>query len=81
MGAFGEALEDLHELIQNMAENKVKIWGLKRGSEASDAEVVRIVGQIRRTLSTKFVRAQAQCLLLRMNCVGKGFAEAAKRRK
>ena len=46
VGAFGEASEDLHELIQSMAENKAKVMGLKRGSEASDAEVGRLVGQI-----------------------------------
>ena len=81
VGAFGECSEDLHELIQRMAENKATMMGLRRGSETSDVEVGKMVGQIRRTLSTTFVRAQAQCLLLRMNCVGKGFAEAAKRRK
>ena len=81
VGAFGEGSEDLHELVQQMAENKIKAMGLRRGREASDIEVGRIVGQIRRTLSTTFVRAQAQCLLLRMNCIGKGFAEASRRRQ
>ena len=40
-----------------------------------------LVGQIRRMLSTVNVRAQAQCLLTRMNSIGEGVSQAAKRRK
>ena len=40
-----------------------------------------LVGQIRRSLSTTFVRAQVQCLLSRMDCIGKGVIQAAKRRQ
>ena len=39
-----------------------------------------VIGQIRRSLSTTSVRAQAQCLLSRLSCVGQGYAQAAKRR-
>ena len=81
VGAFGEASEDVHELIQRLAESKVKSMGLRLGRETSDEEVGHAVGQIRRTLSTTFVRAQAQCLLSRMDHVGNGFALAAKRRQ
>ena len=81
VGAFGEASEDLHELIQRLAESRVKSMGLKLGREASDEEVGHAVGPISRTLSTTFVRAQAQCLLSRMDNVGNGFALAAKRRQ
>ena len=80
VGAFGECSEDLHELVQEMAESKARAMGLRRGREATDEEIGRIVGQIRRTFSTIVVRAQAQCLLMRMNCVGKGFIEASRRR-
>ena len=64
-----------------MAESRASATGIRRGREASDAEIGILVGQIRRSLSTTFVRAQVQCLLSRMNCFGKGVAQAAKRRQ
>ena len=81
VGAFGEGSDDLHELIQILAEKKVGANGLRRGREASEEELGVVVGQIRRALSTASVRAQSQCLISRLNCVGQGFAQAAKRRK
>ena len=55
--------------------------GLKRGREATDAEIGILVGQIRRALSTTAVRAQAQCLLMRMNSLSQGYGNAFKRRQ
>ena len=55
--------------------------GLSRGREGTEAELGMLVGQIRRMLSTVNVRAQAQCLLTRMNSIGGGVSQAAKRRK
>ena len=81
VGAFGEGSDDLHELIQILAEKKVGANGLRRGREASEEELGIVVGQIRRALSTASVRAQSQCLISRLNCVGQGFTQAAKRRK
>ena len=81
VGAFGEGSEDLHNLVQKLAESKVGAMGLRSGREATDEEVGIVVGQLRRSLSTTFVRAQAQCLISRLQCIGKGYAEAAKRRK
>ena len=78
VGAFGEGSEDIHMLIQQMAENRAVAMGLRRGREATEAEFGKLVGQIRRSMSTTFDRAQAQCLLSRMNCVGMGNAEAMK---
>ena len=80
VGAFGEGSEDLHTLVQTMAESKVNAMGLARGREGTDAELGIVVGQIRRMLSTAGIRAQAQCLLTRMANVGEGVGEAAKRR-
>ena len=80
VGAFGEGSEDLHSLVQSLAESKVTAMGLRRGGQASEEELGMVVGQIRRSLSTTFVRAQAQCLLSRLNCTGQGFAQAFKRR-
>ena len=81
VGAFGEGSEDLHNLVQKLAESKVGAMGLRSGREATDEEVGIVVGQLRRSLSTTFVRAQAQCLISRLQCIGKGYTEAAKRRK
>ena len=80
VGAFGEGSEDLHTLVQTLAESKVNSMGLARGREGTEAELGTVVGQVRRMLSTASIRAQAQCLLTRMANVGEGVGEAAKRR-
>ena len=72
VGAFGEGSEDLHSLVQTIAESKVTTMGLSRGREGTEAELGIVVGQVRRMLSTASVRAQAQCLLTRMSSVGEG---------
>ena len=75
VGAFGEASDDMHLLIQQLAESRVKTMELKRGnSGAAEEEIGIIVGQIRRAFSTTCVRAQAQCLISRMNKLGQGYA-------
>ena len=81
VGAFGEASEDLHLLIQHLAESRIRTMRLKKGHEAFTNETGIIVEQIRRSFSTTCVRAQAQCLISRMNNVGEGYAMAAKRRQ
>ena len=78
---IGEGSEDLHHLIQRLAESKVGAMGLRSGRQGTDEELGVVVGQLRRSLSTTCVRAQAQCLISRLQCIGKGFAQAAKRRK
>ena len=81
VGAFGEVSEDLHYLIQKLAESKVGSMGLRRERQATEEELGIVIGQIRRSISTTCVRAQAQCLIFRLNCVGHGLAQAFKRRK
>ena len=81
VGAFGEGSEDLHSLVQIIAESKVNSMGLARGREGTEAEMGKVVGQVRRMLSTASVRAQAQCLLTRMSSVGEGVGQIAKRRQ
>ena len=68
VGAFGEGSQDLHELVQKLAESKVNAMGLRMGRDSTEEEIGVVVGQIRRSLSTTAVRAQAQCLLSRLNC-------------
>ncbi len=80
VGAFGEGSEDLHSLVQTLGESRLRAQGLAQGREGSDAELGVIIGQIRRTLSTTAVRAQALCLLSRLSHMGDGARMAAKRR-
>ena len=48
---FGEASEGVHELIQTMADSRVKGVGLKRGSVSKKAELGVVVGKVSRLLS------------------------------
>ena len=78
VGAFGEGSEDLHSLVQTIAESKVSSMGLASGR----SELGVIVGQVRRMISTVSVRAQVQCLLSRVNMIGEeGVTRASKRRQ
>ena len=78
-GAFWEASEGVHELIQIMAVSRLKCEGLKRG-EYSENEVEVVEGQVRRLLSVMEVRSQAECCNNRMREVGRG-NEAADRKR
>ena len=81
VGAFGEGSKDLHEMVQTISENRIKSIGLSRGKQLSKNELGNVVGQVRRMLSVTCVRAQAQCLLMRMSFVGEGVSMAIKRRQ
>ena len=78
---FGEGSEDIHNLVQIIAESKVNSMGLARGKEGTETELGVVVGQVRRMLSTASIRAQGQCLLNRMSSVGEGVGQAARRRQ
>ena len=79
-GAFGEASEDVHELVQILAGSRLRAVGLQRGREGSAGEMAVIVGQIRRQLSVAAVSSQAECLLDRLHQVGPGVGQANRRR-
>ena len=82
MGAFGEGSQDLHSLVQILAESKVASMGLARGRCGTESELGVVVGQVRRMISTVSVRAQVQCLLSRVNLIGgEGVDRASKRRQ
>ena len=40
-GAWGEASEGVHHLVQSLAESRLKYQGLQRGRPGSDLEVTR----------------------------------------
>ena len=85
-GAWGEASEDVHLLVKDLAKSRAKHlqqlegrWRWSRRSE--EAEVAVLTGQVRRLLSLEAVRSQARCLLDRVRGLGAGAAQAARRRQ
>ena len=83
-GAFAEASEDVHGLIQSMAESRIAAADLMRaqpGAEPSRESLSVVVGQLRRRLSVAVVRANSNCLLTRLTYCGEGTEQATKRRQ
>ena len=85
-GAWGEASEDVHVLVKDLAVSRAKHqqqldgrWRCNTRSE--EAEVAMLTGQVRRLLSLEAVRSQARCLLDRVRGLGDGAAAAARRRQ
>ena len=79
-GAWGESSEGVHQLVQTLAESRLKFQGLQRGRPGSEQELGQIVGQDRRRISLAAVKAQVDCLLSKMHQVGPGNTQLAKRR-
>ena len=79
-GAWGEASEGVHQLVQSLAESRLKYQGLQRGRPGSDQELGLLVGQVRRRLSLTAVKSQVDCLLAKLHQVGPGNAQLAKKR-
>ena len=80
IGQFGEASEDVHQLLEQLADSRVVLLARREGQQVSEQERGVIVGQLRRQISTASVRAGSQCLLDRMHQCGEGAAPASKRR-
>ena len=51
VGAFGKGSEDIHMLIDTLAESRVQALGLQKGKQGMEAEIGATKGQIRRMLS------------------------------
>ena len=66
VGPWGECSKDLHALVKVMGETKVAARARERGRQASDNELGLVICQIRKYLSTAFVRAQSLCLINRL---------------
>ena len=79
VGAWGDCSQDLHALVRVMAEARVLSNTQARGYIAGEGELSSTIGCIRRVLSCSFVRAQALCLLSRLNQLGSGARAAAYR--
>ena len=79
-GAWGEGSEQVHQLVQTLAESRLKFQGLQLGRPGSDQELGVLVGQVRRRLSLVAIQAQVECLLSKLHQVGPGNVQLAKRR-
>ena len=84
-GAFGEASEAVHSLIDYLATSRVRVAGPQRGRKgverSKEGERSLVVGQIRRKLSVAAVKAQCSSLLGRLEVMGPGVSAAAGRRR
>ena len=80
VGPWGEVSKDMHRLVKVLAESKLAAKARARGRDISDRELGLITTQIRKYLSTAFVRAQSLCLLNRLCFLGEGAKAAAGRR-
>ena len=80
VGPWGEGSKDLHSLVKTLAESQVAAKARSMGREASDNELGVVISQVRKYLSTSFIRAQSLCLLNRLGFLGEGANPAAGRR-
>ena len=80
VGPWGEGSKDLHNLVKVLGDTKLATRARAMGREGSDNELGVIIGQIRRNLSTAFIRAQNLCLINRLGFLGEGARAAAGRR-
>ena len=85
-GAWGEASEDVHVLVKDLASSRAKHQQQLEGrwrwcKRSEEAEIAMLTGQVRRLLSLEGVRSQARCLLDRLRGLGAGAAAALRRRQ
>ena len=81
VGAFGEVSEDMHYLINTLAETKVRKTELQRGQVTKEGELATLTGEYRRLVSVACMKAQAECLLSRLSQTGEGMVAANRRRR
>ena len=81
VGPWGEGSKDLHSLVKVLAETKLAAKARALGRQMSDKELGVIVNQVRKYLSTSFIRAQSLCLINRLSYLGEGAQEAAAGRR
>ena len=85
-GAWCEASPDIHTLVHTIAQSRrqyeqvLEGRGGRRRMTTDKAALSLLTGQIRRTLSLEVARAQSRLLLDRLEVLGSGGVEAARRR-
>ena len=84
-GPWGECSQDVHTMVQHLAEAKVKLADTQPGHrplfQSKEAQLASQVGFIRRKLSFTAVQQQARLLLDRLQLLGDGAREAGRRRE
>ena len=80
VGPWGDLSPQLHQLLLIFAESRMAALSRAQGWEASDGQLGKVVGKIRRSMSVTAVRANAMCLLERLSQLGPGAGAAARRR-
>ena len=80
VGPWRDCSKEMHSLIKVMGKSKVAAQARDRGRPASDNELGVVISQIRKFLSTAFIRAEGLCLLNRLCFLRMGAKEAAGRR-
>ena len=80
VGAFQEGSQDLHALLETLADSKIRAMGLARGREGTENERATVMAGLRRKLSMTAAKANSACLLDRIDRIGEDHRQAAKRR-
>ena len=80
VGPWGECSKDMHMLVKVLGETKIAAKARASGRQPSDNELGVIIAQIRKYLSSTFVKAQSLCLINRLGYLGQGAKAAAGRR-
>ena len=84
-GAWGETSEEVHALVQKLAEARVRradtLPGQSLMFKSKAAQMASEVGFLRRRLSFAAIQGQARLLLDRLQLLGDGAREAAGRRE
>ena len=84
-GAFGKCIEEVHQLVQRLAKAKVAKADTEPGYRATgkskEAQLSAEVAFLRRRLSMAAVREQARLLIDRLQLLGDGAGQAARRRE
>ena len=81
LGQFGEGSQQLHGLLEKLANLRAEGQSRSIGQPVSSQERALFLHHIRRRLSITAVRAQAQCLLAKTGHLSQGAREAAGRRR
>ena len=80
IGAWQEGSQDVHQLLELLADTKVKGLGLGLGRELSSRERANHLANYRQILSVASAKAVSGCLLGRVARFGPAHRAAAKRR-
>ena len=85
-GAWGECSEEVHTMVQKLAEAKVQRAGTQPGRSrllfrSREAQLAEEVAYLRRRPSFTAVQQQARLLLDRLQLLGEGAGEAFRRRE